>query len=558
MSFLARHRLTIASILLIATLYLPFLAHGGLIIDDWAVFGSGQVNPGLVPAYKGLFEQFSNRPLAPLIFSVASNLFQDHSWMYVALDVLLWLCAVGLTAHLIAKHLDRMLGYFFFLFAAIPAFTSTVIFSPAVLLMGSASVLLWAFSLYCLTAYLKTSRRWWQLGAYLLVLASILTYEATLPLLVVTVLWPWIMHGGSMRELIGVKYSIRYLLPVAGIIILVLLYQKAIIPLFVGDISRLRFRGLTIIPAVLSKFLLLLAVDIPALLGGALQRLGSAGIITVGGIAAAVALLAGSSKSRQLPPNGHQKRLAWAFGLATASTVILYFLAGTVPTVHGYDNRGLIGCGIALAGLLACLAHYSYHRAPKLFILMILVLGLMSLSFAIQRNNYIRSSRLQTLIVEDIKKLVDGAAVPRTDTILVHVPSYLNLNYNNETIFSDEQDAKIGIGIEDEERVGIRLTRRRIEFGRARIENDILISDDVSVPVASAWYYDGDEQLRSSLVKIRDSQHLQTLLNTIALEPPPTLPFDAWGKAVGWYVEHINVPDLRAQYQQYRARWGYN
>jgi hypothetical protein len=558
MNLLARHQWAVACVLLVAVLYGPFLLQGGPVVDDWSILNAAQDHPGLVPAYTALFDQFSNRPGAPLVFSIASNLFSDRVWMYILLDVLLWLSAIALLSRIIARQFDVRLGWLFFVFASIPALSSTVIFSPAVLLMGSASVLLWSLSLYCLTRHLKDTNRWMYACAYLLLLLSVLTYEASLPLFVITVCWPYVLNKDS-QFLRSRGYLLRYVLPVAIVLLLVLLYQKAIIPQFVGDISRLRFRGLVIVPAVLSKFLLMITVDAPLLLLTALKRLSNINIGTIGGIFAAVLLLARAA--RPVPVHLRDsglKRLAWILGLSAASTIGLYILAGTVPTIYGYDNRGLIGFGISVAGLLALGTFHGFRRRPALFYGMLGLLALMSLSFSIQRDNYIRSSKLQSRIFEDLTRQVTLAKIPAGDTVLVDVPTYLAENYSNEAIFSDELDAKVSYASGAQEKAGVRLTKRRLEFGRARIEGDMIVSDDTSVPIAQTWYYHTDHALTSSVAQIRGAEHLREILDSIRAQPAPPLPVDAWKEVVGWYVEHINVPDLRAQYQQYRARWGYN
>lgn len=551
-TFLKKHALVIACILFVVAMYGPYIAHGGLIIDDWAVASSAQDHPGIIPAYQSLFEQFSNRPLAPLIFSLASNAFGESARLYIILNLALWLAALIIVARLMARHIHPVAATLFFLFAAVPVFSSTVIFSPAVLLMGSASVLLWAISLQTLIHYIETKRKSYYVCTYALLLAAIFSYEATLPLLAISALIPLALDKKSIKH-----YFLEYLLPILIVVALVLLYQKFLIPHFGYDISRLRFRGLVIIPAVLSKFFFILITDIPALLGSAVARIGSIGGTTI----AALALTLGYLTFWYRPNQKHLRTISGPLKtttLAILSTILLYFLAGTVPTIHGYDNRGLIGCGVALAILLALIGYYGYQHYRPLFYGIFALLLLTSFSFSIERDNYIKSAALQSAIIHDAASLIESAKVPESQTILVNVPTYLPENYSNETIFSDEQDAKIAIPTQNGERAGIRMTKRRIDFGRVKLEKSQIISDDFNGESRNTWYYSTDTMLHSSLVKVTSEKQLALILAEIAAAPAPNLPYNGWQRVVEWSIKKFNLQSLQSYYQTYRSRWGYN
>lgn len=557
MKFFNRYGVAIACIVFLGSVYLPFIISGGLIDDDWSAATPALTHPGILPTYQVLFSQYSNRPLASLLFSLASNAFGTAAFCWIILDLAVWLLALGIVAKILAVYVSKRAGILFFLFGALPAFSSTVMLSPAVMLMVSSSALFWALSLYALVRYIQGGKRIWQVGAYGFLVCSLFSYEATLPLFIITALAPLvfekIIKNRTFDRTQIWRYIREYILPIVYALIIVLIYQKGIIPHFVTDISRLRFRGLVIIPAVLVKFFFMVIFDIPALLISGISRIGSIGLATLVPMLGALIFFC-----RKLGPKAPAQTdgrdqtnflILMIFVLAVLGAAAMYIISGTIPTIHGYDNRGLIGFGIALAGVLAMLGEYGYRRNRALYYAVIGLLFLVAISFTLQRDNYIQTARIQSAIFADIAQKVQAERVPAGDTVFVNVPENLRDNYNNEVIFSDELDST---------QAGIPLTKRRLDFGRAVIDGTDIVSDNFRAPIASSWYYQSDEDLNSSLIKIGDKTHLEQIIQGIQAQSPPNLPFDMFRTSAEWYITHINIPNLKPLYSQYLARWGFN
>ncbi|MEK7212437.1 MAG: hypothetical protein AAB686_02060 [Patescibacteria group bacterium] len=596
-----KYGLVVVWLLFVLGMYAPFIWNGGPVVDDWSIINAAQQHTGFKSVYASLFPQFSNRPLAPALFAVASMSFGKHVMPYIILNSLLWLSAVIAVAYVLKRFLGDIAASVFFAIAAIPSFSSTVVFSSAVMLMGSASVFFWALSLILLLGYLKKEQLVYSVLSALCLLISVLLYEASLPLFIINALVPLIKHGevaarraraspevfdleAQTRKAMArrarkseyISYFLRYIVPILLVVLIVFIYQKLIIPGFFEDISRLRFRGWAIIPAAISKFLFVMLMDIPILLWRALLRLAWLSPLSLGSMAVmAVYLLArmpacqrrsvamagrrrGHSQSGNRSESGSSQLLK-IIGMALAGVAVFYALAGTLPTIHGYDNRGLIGFQILAAGLVGCLSLYVRANTKILGYGIVIFVLLHAASFGIQRDNYIDAYKVQMNIYKDVAEKVSSAHLPADNFVLVNVPTYLTDNYNNEPVFSDELDAKVAIA-DGPSAPGIRLTKRRIDFNRAVIQDADVISDDFRGKIANAWYYlSRQDSTDSSLIKIKDAEHTRRIFDEIiGGNQPLALPFDGWFKAVEWYVRYINIPDITPYYMRYRARWAYN
>lgn len=540
-------------------LYVPYLLYGGFIVDDQAIAGVSANNAGFVMTYKTLFPQFANRPFAPLLFSITSNVFGDTIRPYLAINAIVWLSAIALIAWVIRRAVHLPAAMLFFIFGSLPIFSSTILFSPAVMIMGSFSVLFWAVSLYAVLIYTQKRRPFLLITSSFFALLSLLSYEATLPLLVFNLLLPLIIGELETRERFNVLYIKRYVVPVASALILAVLYQKVLAPQLSPDISRLRFRGLAIIPAATSKFIFLLVADIPLLLGRAFVRIREIPLgawVSILALGSAIGSLWHNSRILNEYAKKRTIRATAIAGFAAAATLGLYILAGTLPRISGYDNRGLIGFGIALAVLLACIFPYLWRRHWLAGALCIVVSMVYSMSFVLQRQNYIHSARLQREIRIDLAARAAAAHVPVDDFILVTLPGYLSTNFNNEVVFGDELDTRISIPTSAGDIVGVPLSRRRIISSRTVLENDIIRSDDFSGSVAAAWYYRANEQGIGVLKKITDTEELLEIIRSLqADDQTHLLAPDPWFAVMQSYREYVNIPPIDASLRQYEYRW---
>ena len=118
----------------------------------------------------------------------------------------------------------------------------------------------------------------------------------------------------------------------------------------------------------------------------------------------------------------------------------MYLIVSSVPQINGYYNRGLVGLFFMFCIFIAIINDYKFKNSfinnlKIIFILLIIFLNFNS--FLIQKNNYVDTEKERDNILNNVKnyfKLYDKVY------LLMMVPTYLENNYNDETIFSDEVD----------------------------------------------------------------------------------------------------------------------
>jgi hypothetical protein len=158
----------------------PVLQGGGVICDDWGVLKHSSDHPGVVESYLHWFPLFSNRPLAPLVLSVAANVIGFRPRVYVWVQFGLWATGVALLCAALRDRVSRVWMPIFFTLACLPAISSTVLFSPIMQLVCSTALVLAAWGLLVLEG--GRGRRGEQVWPYVLFACSLLTYEMFLPL----------------------------------------------------------------------------------------------------------------------------------------------------------------------------------------------------------------------------------------------------------------------------------------------------------------------------------------------------------------------------------------
>ena len=226
---------------IIFLVYAPYVTWGGIIIDDWAVVyhvADSPHPPSLWQSYRSWFPLFSNRPLAPIALALTSHLFGGCPRGFILINLCFWFSALLLFIAAVRPYHGPAFGWLFLLLAAFPPISSTVIFSPAMQMLGTISVFLWALSFWLLLRGVVRDR--WSCVPYLLLLAALLTYEITLPLLPLTLLYPLALRLPRRFS----TYLVRYVLPVALLLLAVLILQKWIMPQFMAVDSRLRLPSL--------------------------------------------------------------------------------------------------------------------------------------------------------------------------------------------------------------------------------------------------------------------------------------------------------------------------
>ena len=140
-----------------------------------------------------------------------------------------------------------------------------------------------------------------------------------------------------------------------------------------------------------------------------------------------------------------------------------------------------------------------------------------TISFEIQRDNYIVSWRIQKLILSDALKLIDQNIDSKNAVIIGDVPKFLNPNYNDEIIFSQPWDFGGALAIFSNGTVkdGAVIDSNRKDFNRLEIsQNQITINGWWKTNTDNLWLYEFDPIIqKGSLSRIRSLDQFKDKLN---------------------------------------------
>ena len=507
-------------ILFILILYIPYVLHGGLIVDDWGVVRNARQFPGLINTFLSWFPLFSNRPLAPLILSLTGNLFGANPAGYIIVNIILWFLSSIILNLTFKPYVSNKFHIIFSLFYALPVIASTVIFSPAMQMIDPFSILLWSFSLYFLSRHLIKNDRLSLIISFIFIFLSLLIYEITLPLLVINALLP-AMHGKINKSAVK-KLFFTYILPILGILGLIFVLQKIIMPEFMAVYSRLTpslspQKNLMIIAAWFYR----LSIDTIHLLIGSLFFKGGAVFFKIEtwvsiGILAAIFILYKKNPGGNIVQRPEtQKKLQLILLTALAGTIFLFLLSGQYLSIAGYPNRGNASIWILITLNIAMLPEWSPH-IKKFSIIIFIILGLFTTSFITTRDNYIRSYKLQMEITDDVIAKTGPFQSPGM-TVIGNVPSYLPENYNNEDLLGQYWDFGYLLSLKSNIKIagGNTLNDERIN-GKVITVTDDKITFDTSNPwitdYSNLYFYSyNPDYSKSKLTRIKTSAEFKTL-----------------------------------------------
>lgn len=530
--------------LFLLMVYLPYILKGGFIYDDWSVWNLGVNCPGLINSFKCYWPSFSNRPLAPIFYALTTNLFGGQASGYIIVNLFLWLGVVLILTSLSKKHFGRFFALLFLFFSVSPTISTTVIFSPAMQSIGSLAIFVWTLSLLLLDKFLTKDKRADYFFSYILMLASLLIYEISFPLLIISVLWPFLTRKEKYFKFdkkILLYYFLTFILPVLTVIGFVLFYQKYLIVLFYPDISRFRIKNLEefINLSKTIRFLLfnVFKSETPQLMIKAIKRLKDFNLqalltLGIGLFTFLKAINTTSNKKKIFDKKMHFLMILLFFG-AFYGVVILFVSAMIGPTAKGYLNRGLSSTSLFLALFLSYIGTFLQSKNKSFFKIFFLFLFIGYLAaFLLQRDNYIAATDLNKTIIDDvIFKMNSVIMVGKKDggqknklLILGNVPEFLDYNFNDETVFSDEVgDWGLALKLKSYSLItgGVTITKKKLAKGRIKIDDQNLIVDNyLFASIQDLWFYQYNQKTKESgLIKIAGRQDLQQILEEIKTNP---------------------------------------
>jgi hypothetical protein len=518
--------------LYVASIYGAYVRFGSFIYDDWSVAALGLSTDSVITAFFRYFENFTNRPLAPLYYGFISRFGANPSG-YILVTCVLWSSAVLIIGLVISAVVEWYVAAVFIYLACIPLISSTLIFSPGMQSLGAFSLFLWALS-FAFLYFGAVKRNYTFVNlSLLLVLAMVLSYEVCFPLLSMSLLLPLLVKNFVWSDKFWKKLFLINAFSIVAIVLLAIFYQKILAPyLFgeIGNLSRLRTANFDGLIFILKLTYELIATEIPnLLLKGFLVTyeqttskalvvpllLGCCGIY----LSYKYSLTVKSRNSKKY----HLLVLASLLGIVGVG--LIHWGAAVGPSVYGYANRGLGSLAILLPLLIALLLGYLLNRSRLLnWMLLFVAFGILFLqlsSFMLVQANFIEVARLQKQMIYDLDRRINEVNkrdFPRI--VLADIPEYLPNNFNGENLYSDEvHDFAMSLEIFFPGRYshGATLTKKKVCANPKRVYVDmdklVLAQPDLSVPINSIWFYSYDiKKNQSFLIMIRNAKEMQDLL----------------------------------------------
>lgn len=504
--------------------YLPLIFEGGIIVDDWGDISHNLSCNGFFNCYLTWFPLFSNRPLAPLPITLSTFLFQTHFSLYLILNSFLYLLSIFITARIISYLVGNFSATTFILIAAIPCIAMPLIASPINQLTATLSFVFWATSLNSLFNYCFQGKNSQYLLAYLLLLCGFLTYEVILPLLVLSALLPHLLDKNIFNSN-RIRYLVKYILPILLILVIVILWQKIIAPQFMEVDSRLKFEPSQIL-AKIHTWAHVFYAQLPSLF------LKSIDLISTYDILSGIVLVATfylSWRFYRLQPN--QLKGSFYFVLTGIlcffASSLIFILSGESATSWGYQARGLSSTWFAFAILLSGLVSSNFPSIPirnYIFTPMVIIVTCLSLLvFSIQRDNYVKSWKLQQFIIKDALNLIKLNKLTPDATVIGNVPKFLNPNFNDEIVFSQSWDFGAALSIYTQSLVisGAVIDSRRGDFKKVQFQGDSIILDGWwKGHTSNMWFYDFDPAAKKgTIIRVKDINDLKNIFDGLQMKP---------------------------------------
>ena len=500
-------------------IYAPLIMHGGIIVDDWGDIAHNLDCNGFAHCYQTWFPLFSNRPLAPLPITVATFLFGTFFSGYLILNTAVYLAAILITRRVVAQYIGDSPSIIFALLAAIPFIAMPVIASPINQLTATVSFLLWALSILELSHFLNTSSKRSYALTYIYLLLAFLTYEVILPLLVFTALLPFIANDSSPKKN-WLKYFLRFILPIGLVLAAIILWQKGIAPHFMDVDSRLKLNPQQML-AKLHTWGHVFYAQIPNLFSKA------PAFFTPYQIFASILLTLSIALGFKSAPKDQTKastiyRFLFVSIMCFLASSSIFILSDESANSWGYQARGLSSTWFSLCILLAAIAALRIWPVT----ILVAVFGIASsISFSIQRDNYIQSWQTQMLIIKDVIDLSRKSEIPKNSIIIGDVPKFVSPNYNDEIVFSQPWDfgAALAIFTKQHIRDGAVIDSRNRAFNNITASKDsITINGWWVTTTDNLWFYEFNPDLRNGkLSKIQSTESFKSKLNDLGYQTAP-------------------------------------
>lgn len=536
-------------------IYIPYVLHGGFVNDDWWVVHYGLDGPNFFSALSNYYPHTAGRPLIGPLWTALVRTFGSNPTPYILVNVLSWGAAIFLISNVVRAAVNDTAALVFFMLAITPSVCSSVIFYPATMVVGSISLLFWSLSFTYLYKSISENREFFYYAHVVALTISVLIYEGILPLFTFSALFPisfFVYKGKSATFYIF--FLLKYAIPPGIAVMFLAIWQKIIAPTIFSNVGSSRVT----IPSyfydwynTLINYFLAIFTEIPDILISSTNRGNpyvsfAIFIITILLFWRLYRVSNEKSTPHCQQPFSKIKYLVLFVAISIVFSSVLFLLSShyTVISATGYWNRLLFGFFV----LFCLLCAFIFSLLPMSKILnatLFTIVVLNAKSFVIQRDNFIESWRIQTIILTDLEHSINTYAKGRRIFILASLPRFVHENFNDEIVFNSGLykqnpgdlwdlwhamkvrgmdftiDAKTVTS--DEANSGaVSLTENYVMFtgGYHKFEGENG-GDEVRMPLEHLWFYRFREDPRSSeFFKITDSRHLRDTLESLSTTSP--------------------------------------
>lgn len=467
----------IAILFCIVLLYFPIIKDATLMVDDWGQLASFEMK--ISSQFSQYFPLWSNRPLAPILLTIITRIFELNIYWYFIFNLIINLISVILISIIIKKRFDLLTAVVFFILAIQPIVCDSFTYSPINSSTPTVSILLWSIATFLqYEGALNSLKK--RFIFPLLLTSSLLIYEITLPLFLLNVL----ISIKNYKKFINFE-NISILLA----LLITLTWQKIIAKyLFTEVYSRLNFAPIDRIPYILNKFIYIF-VDAMYLCYNALQRITFLSIVLLIIYFIILNWIFKNNNYNKKSLEFNLKNFTLIFSLLFSCS-FLYILSNSTPTIVGYDNRGLSSTWLVFSFLIACLS-FLFDSFPRLKILILtLILFFVSNLFIARSEDFIMASKLRMQIISDLTEKTKALNLKSGDkwNFVANIDN-LQGTLNHTTIFSVPWDLAPALTLYS----GIKSNGAIIHEGNVVINNNNLLIDGwFKLPINETFLYKFD------------------------------------------------------------------
>ena len=419
---------------------LNHIINGGIFYDDWSLTVGFLSDLTFEGKFKDLvLKTFLTRPVGGIYLTILTEL-GKNDYLYIFINSSFWL----ISSYIIVNSFDCVFSEnskkLIFLTLLFPSFASTMIFSPVTQTLGVMSIFFWSLSLF----FSKKNKYFLSIIFFVI---SVLTYELSIVLLLFNIFL--LIENNSTKNVLKnfVKTSLIFLIITFGIIIFQFLitkimgYTGSLKYAFFIENNKIIFEEdfFINVKKYFFKPIILIFYDIPNLFFRSIFFF-KINIFSIFFpiIFLIFIILKTKDNSNIISSKGKLYLLSFCICLSVIGVFLVYLVVSSVPQVNGYYNRGLVGLFICFAlfiGLIfeTKIKNLNYNFIKNSFIVIIVFFNF--LSFQVQQQNHITANKVRDTI---LLKFSNFSKKNDEMLVLTFIPTYIDNNYNDEAIFSEE------------------------------------------------------------------------------------------------------------------------